>query len=61
MTITNGMFPGVVIVQDRDLMPQQLLKGRLKELAGILARRLAAGETEMTNQSLYDEDGHVTK
>jgi hypothetical protein len=53
----QGMFPGAVIVDDNALMPSKPLKGRLNDLAGILARRLAAGEAEMTNESLYRELG----
>jgi hypothetical protein len=51
------MFPQAKIVQDTVLMPPRPLKGRLADLAAIIARRLAAGETEMTNPSLYAELG----
>jgi len=51
------MFPGVVIVEDRTLMPAKPLRGRLKSLADIVARRLEAGDAEMPNPSLYAELG----
>jgi hypothetical protein len=49
------MFPEAVVVLDRELMPEEALPGRLKDLAGIIEGRLDAGETEMSNQSLYEE------
>ena len=49
------MFPGATIVADRLLMPSVPLKGRLGQLAGIVARRLQAGERELDNPSLYGE------
>ena len=51
----RGMFPGVVIKDASDLMAAKPLKGRLKALSEIVARRLADGEREMTNPSLYAE------
>ena len=51
------MFPGVRIVDDRVLMPPKPLTGRLGDLAGVVSRRLEAGEREMTNPSLYAELG----
>jgi hypothetical protein len=48
-------FPEVNLVHDRVLMPEKKLGGRLDDLKAIIERRLAAGETEMTNPSLYDE------
>jgi hypothetical protein len=51
----RGMFPGVVLKHDHALMPQKPLKGNLKRLSEIVARRLAEGEREMTNPSLYAE------
>jgi hypothetical protein len=53
----HAMFPEAVIIRDRVLMPEKALPGRLKDLAVIVERRLAAGETEMTNLSLYEEMG----
>jgi hypothetical protein len=53
----RGMFPGAALIQDHVLMPQKPLKGRLKKLSEIVARRLAEGEREMTNPSLYAELG----
>src|SRR5262249_679548 len=50
-------FPGVAIRQDSVLLPPTPLKGRLKDLAAIVTRRLEAGEREMTNQSLYEDLG----
>ena len=57
----GGMFPGVLIVQDHALMPAKPLKGRLKSLSDIVARRLEAGEREMTNPSLCAELGMERK
>lgn len=51
------MFPEVCLTEDHVLMPPVPLKGRLKELSGVVLRRLEAGETEMSNQSLYEELG----
>ena len=51
------IFPGAVVTEDNVLMPQKPLKGRLKDLDAIVMRRLEAGETEMTNPSLYSELG----
>jgi hypothetical protein len=51
----HTMFPEAVIVRDHELMPETALPGRLKNLAGIIEMRLDAGETEMSNQSLYEE------
>lgn len=52
-----GMFPGVVLTTDATLLPAKPLKGKLKVLSEIVARRLAGGFEEMTNQSLYEEIG----
>jgi len=49
------MFPDVTLIHDRVLIPDHPLKGRLGELAAVVTRRLEAGETEMTNQSMYEE------
>jgi hypothetical protein len=49
------IFPGAAIVEDTVLMPPKPLKGRLADLDAIVRRRLEAGETEMTNASLYAE------
>lgn len=51
----RGMFPGLVIQRDTRLLPTKPLKGKLKALSEIVARRLAEGEREMTNPSLYGE------
>lgn len=51
----RGMFPEAKIVGDRTLLPMKPLKGRLKALGEIVARRLAPGEKEMSNTSLYEE------
>ena len=51
------MFPDVNLVDDVVLMPPKPLKGRLKDLAAIIGRRLEAGETEISNPSLYEELG----
>ena len=51
------MFPEVVLVHDHVLLPEKRLGGRLDELAKIVTRRRSAGETTMTNQSLYAEMG----
>lgn len=51
------MFPGVNLVDDIILMPPKPLKGRLVDLDAIVVRRLEAGETEMTDQSLWEEMG----
>jgi hypothetical protein len=51
------MFPEVNVVADTVLLPPVPLKGRLKDLAEIVFRRLEAGETVLTNPSLYDELG----
>lgn len=53
----RGMFNGVVLVDDRLLMPAKPLKGRLRALSDIVSRRLGAGEREMTNPSLALELG----
>jgi len=53
----RGMFPGVVLVNDRLLMPAKPLRGKLKALSDIVSRRLGAGEREMTNPSLALELG----
>ena len=52
-----GMFPGVILTQDTTLLPAKPLKGKLKDLSEIVARRMAEGVEEMTNQSLYEEIG----
>jgi hypothetical protein len=57
LAVYRRMFPGVSIVEDTVLMPPRPLKGRLADLAEIVVRRLEAGETEMTNLSLYEELG----
>jgi hypothetical protein len=49
------IFPRCNLIQDPVLMPQRELKGRLKELAVIVTRRLEAGDRELTNQSLCGE------
>ena len=51
----HRMFPQAKLVEDTVLMPERPLKRRLKELAEIVVRRLAAGETEISNQSLYEQ------
>ena len=51
----RGMFNGVVLVDDRLLMPAKPLRGKLKALSDIVSRRLGAGEREMTNPSLCVE------
>jgi hypothetical protein len=51
------MFPEAVIIEDHTLMPAKPLKGRMKELSELIASRLAAGEREMTNPSLYETLG----
>lgn len=48
----RGMFPGVVLVEDRAMLPMKPLKGNLRRLAEIVQRRLEAGETETTDASL---------
>jgi hypothetical protein len=48
----RGMFPGVQLVDDRTLMPQKPLRGKLKELSDLVSVRLAAGEREMSNPTL---------
>ena len=53
----RGMFPGVVLSDDRQLMPAKPLKGRLKALSDIVSRRLGEGEREMSNPSLGNELG----
>ena len=53
----RGMFPGVTLTEDRSLMPVKPLRGRLKDLSAIVARRLAAGDVEMPNPSLCAELG----
>jgi hypothetical protein len=52
-----GMFPGAVMKVDHTLMPQKPLRGRMKDLADLVAGRLAAGEREITNPSLYESLG----
>jgi hypothetical protein len=42
------MFPEVTIEVDHLLLPPKPLTGKLKQLADIVARRLEAGETELT-------------
>ena len=51
----RGMFPGVNLIDGSYLLPSKPLTGKALELSKIVARRLAAGETEMTNVSLYSE------
>jgi hypothetical protein len=51
------MFPDVNLIDDRTLLPEKPLTGRLKQLADIILRRLAAGETELSNPSLYEALG----
>jgi hypothetical protein len=51
------MFPDVDLIHDKVLAPEVPLTGRLQELATIVERRLAAGDTELSNSSLYDELG----
>lgn len=48
-----SLFPGAEVVDDHTLMPRKELRGRLRDLATVVEQRLAAGETEMTDQSLY--------
>ncbi len=50
----RGMFPGAVIVRDTTLMPAKPLRGRLKRMAEVVAEKIAAGETEITNPSIYE-------
>ena len=50
-----AMFPGVSIEDDRVLIPPKPLKGRLRQLQRIVDRRILAGETELSNPSLYAE------
>ncbi len=47
------MFPDVDLIHDKVLAPKVPLRGRLLELATIVERRLAAGDTELSNSSLY--------
>jgi hypothetical protein len=51
------MFPGVNLIEDRKLKPEEPLKGRMRELGDLVLRRLAAGETELSNPSLYEALG----
>jgi hypothetical protein len=51
------MFPEVDLIHDKILAPEVPLKGKPLELATIVERRLAAGETELCNPSLYEEMG----
>jgi hypothetical protein len=51
------MFPAVEIVHDTTLLPRKPLKGKLKALADIVTRRMAAGEREMANPDLYGDLG----
>jgi hypothetical protein len=51
------MFPGVRIEVDHVLLPPKPLKGNLKRLADVVARRLEAGDHEMDYPSLYGELG----
>ena len=53
----QGMFPGVVVSDDRSLLPAKPLKGKLKALGSIVAARLAAGETQMLNTALGEQLG----
>ena len=48
------MFPGVVLTRDRTLAPERQLKGRMKQLGELVQKRLADGETELSNPSLYE-------
>ena len=51
------MFPEVNVAVDYLLLPPKPLKGKLKQLAEIVARELEAGETELKYPSLYKELG----
>ena len=51
------MFPGVTITEDIVLLPPEPLNGRLKDLDGIVVKRLEANEQQMTNASLREELG----
>lgn len=51
----QGMFPGVVIEVDHLMLPAKPLKGKLKALSEIVARRLAEGAREIANPSLCAE------
>ena len=53
----RGMFPGVVLIDDRLLMPAKPLKGKLKALSEIVTRRLGEGEREIPNPTLAEELG----
>ena len=49
------------LTTDTMLLPPKPLKGRLRDLDAIVVRRLEAGETEMTNASLYGEIGMLDR
>jgi hypothetical protein len=49
------MFPEAGIERDNVLMPPRPLRGHRKHLSEIVARRLQAGETELSNPSLCAE------
>ena len=51
----RGMFPGVVLKDDRLLMPAKPLKGKLKALSEVVTRRLNEGERELPNPTLAGE------
>ena len=53
----HEMFPGATLVEDRVLLPPVPLSGQLKELAELVNRRLAAGDTEISNQALWETLG----
>ena len=53
----RGMFPGVNLIDDRVLAGLKPLKGNLGRLAMIVMRRLAEGETRLSDMSLYGELG----
>ena len=51
----RGMFPGCNIVHDHSLLPSKPLRGNLKKLSAIVQRRQEAGETCLSDSSLYSE------
>ena len=53
----RGMFPGVVLKEDRLLMPAKPLKGKLKALSEIVVQRLGEGDRELSNKSMATELG----
>lgn len=49
----TGMFPGCRIVRDVTLMPLKPLKGNLLKLSQAVLQRHQAGDTEITDPSIY--------